>query len=107
YHLLSEHIIPVFKGHILNNEDLIIRKHILNLMCQFQTSWDNNELYFDELPDILLQLSDLQADGLIEINQNSLQVTETGKPFVRNVCMAFDMLLKRNKPQSKLFSMTV
>jgi oxygen-independent coproporphyrinogen-3 oxidase len=107
YHLLSEHIIPVFKGHILNNEDLIIRKHILNLMCQFQTSWDNNDLYFDELPEILLQLSDLQADGLIELNQNSLQVTEAGKPFVRNVCMAFDVLLKRNKPESQLFSMTV
>lgn len=107
YHLLSEHIIPVFKGHILNSEDLIVRKHILNLMCQFKTSWDNNDLYFDELPEVLLQLSSLQDDGLIEITQNSLQVTDVGKPFVRNVCMAFDVLLKRNKPERPLFSMTI
>ena len=107
YHLLSEHIIPVFKGHILNSEDLIVRKHILNLMCQFKTSWDNNDLYFDELPEVLLQLSSLQDDGLIEISQNSLQVTDVGKPFVRNVCMAFDVLLKRNKPETSLFSMTI
>jgi oxygen-independent coproporphyrinogen-3 oxidase len=30
-----------FRGHLLTNEDLIIRKHILNLMCQFETSWKN------------------------------------------------------------------
>src|SRR5690606_801758 len=107
YHLLNERIIPIFKGHILNIEDLIIRKHILNLMCQFQTSWDNNDLYFEELPDVLSQLKDLEDDGLIEIHQNALQVTEAGKPFIRNICMAFDVLLKRNKPETQLFSMTI
>lgn len=107
YHLLSEHIIPVFKGHILNSEDLIIRKHILNLMCQFKTSWNDNGLYFEELPEILMQLLDLQDDGLIEITQNSLQITEAGKPFIRNICMAFDVLLKRKKPETALFSMTI
>lgn len=32
---------PIFKGHILNEEDLIIRKHILNIMCKGFTSWEN------------------------------------------------------------------
>ncbi|MGB1308755.1 MAG: oxygen-independent coproporphyrinogen III oxidase, partial [Oceanihabitans sp.] len=43
YHLINEDIIPVYRGHILNPEDLIIRKHILNLMCSFQTNWSVNE----------------------------------------------------------------
>ena len=31
YDLIKQNTIPVFRGHILNEEDLIIRKHILNL----------------------------------------------------------------------------
>ncbi len=41
--------IPVFKGHVLNREDLVIRQHILNLMCSFETSWANPELAFPEI----------------------------------------------------------
>ncbi|MBN2868264.1 MAG: oxygen-independent coproporphyrinogen III oxidase, partial [Flavobacteriaceae bacterium] len=39
YQLIDEDIIPVFRGHILTKEDLIIRQHILNLMCHFKTGW--------------------------------------------------------------------
>jgi len=38
---------------------------------------------------------------------NGLQLTETGKAFVRNVCMAFDLHLQKHAPQTQLFSMTV
>jgi oxygen-independent coproporphyrinogen-3 oxidase len=34
-------------------------------------------------------------------------VTEKGKAFIRNICMAFDLRLKRFKPDRQLFSMTV
>lgn len=34
--------IPVFRGHILSEEDQMIRKHILNMMCHFYTSWEKN-----------------------------------------------------------------
>ncbi len=107
YHLLNEHIIPVYRGHILNDEDLIIRQHILNLMCQFETSWSSKHLFIDELSDILISLKEMESDGLVELYPNQIRVTEKGKPFVRNVCMAFDLLLQRNKPETQLFSMTV
>ncbi|MCR8668528.1 oxygen-independent coproporphyrinogen III oxidase [Aestuariibaculum sp. M13] len=107
YHLLKENIIPVYRGHILNDEDLIIRKHVLNLMCQFKTSWSNDNLYFDELPQVLSRLAEMERDGLIEIKKSSIVVTSKGKPFVRNVCMAFDVLLQRKQPDTQLFSMTV
>ncbi len=107
YKRLENNEIPVCKGHILNDEDLIIRKHILNLMCQFTTSWDDNYFYFEELPEVLLQLQEMENDGLLIIQHNAITVTEKGKPFVRNICMAFDLRLKRNAPQTQLFSMTV
>lgn len=107
YHLLNEHILPVFRGHILNDEDLVIRKHILNLMCHFKTSWANKSLYFKELPEVLEKLNEMQKDGLLNINSNTIEVTKKGQPFVRNICMAFDLLLQRKQPNTQLFSMTI
>lgn len=104
---LDANELPVFRGHILTDEDLIIRKHILNLMCQFETSWKNDNDFFPELPEIINQLHEMETDGLVKISSKSIQVTEKGKPFVRNICMAFDLRLKRNLPQTELFSMTV
>jgi len=107
YKRLDANELPVFRGHILTDEDLIIRKHILNLMCQFETSWKNDSDFFPELPEIINQLHEMETDGLVKISSQSIQVTEKGKPFVRNICMAFDLRLKRNLPHTELFSMTV
>jgi oxygen-independent coproporphyrinogen-3 oxidase len=107
YNLLNDNNLPVFRGHILNEEDLIIRKHILNLMCQFKTSWTKDNLYFEELPDVLIRLSEMEKDGLLNVVTNGIEVTKKGQPFVRNICMAFDLLLQRKQPNTQLFSMTV
>ena len=39
--------------------------------------------------------------------KNGIQVTDAGKSFIRNICMAFDLLLQRKTPDVQLFSMTV
>jgi oxygen-independent coproporphyrinogen-3 oxidase len=107
YQILEWNKLPVFRGHLLTNEDLIIRKHILNLMCQFETSWKNKEGYFNEILDVLIQLKEMESDGLLVINDYGITVTEKGKPYVRNICMAFDLRLKRKAPETALFSMTI
>ena len=107
YQMLEWDKIPVNKGHILTDEDLKVRKHILNIMCKFHTTWRTDETYFDEIPDILPQLKEFEEDGLLEFIIDGIQVTEKGKAFVRNICMAFDMRLKRKAPERQLFSMTV
>ena len=106
-HLLQENILPVYRGHLLNDEDLVIRRHILNLMCGFQTTWSSTDLYFEELPDVLIKLKEMEMDGLLIIGSNSIKILPEGQPFVRNICMAFDLLLQRKKPDTQLFSMTV
>ncbi|WP_299215292.1 oxygen-independent coproporphyrinogen III oxidase [uncultured Aquimarina sp.] len=105
--LVNEGIIPVYRGHILTKEDEIIRQHILNLMCHFETDWSTNLLHFDELADVSLRLREMENDGLVEITNHDIKVTKKGRPFVRNICMAFDLRLQQNKPDTQLFSMTV
>jgi oxygen-independent coproporphyrinogen III oxidase len=107
YQLLEWDKLPIFRGHLLTHEDLIIRKHILNLMCQFETSWDQENSYFKEIPQVLLQLEEMENDGILIIKENGIQVTDMGKGYVRNICMAFDLHLKRKAPETALFSMTV
>ncbi|WP_460219656.1 oxygen-independent coproporphyrinogen III oxidase [Psychroserpens sp. MEBiC05023] len=107
YHLVNQDIIPVYRGHILSDEDLIVRQHILNLMCHFETSWADQSLYIEALKDIVFKLREMEEDGLVAFEKEGLKITQKGQPFVRNVCMVFDVLLQRNQPQTKLFSMTV
>ncbi|WP_108801895.1 oxygen-independent coproporphyrinogen III oxidase [Aquimarina sp. Aq107] len=105
--LVSEGIIPVYRGHLLTKKDETIRQHILNLMCHFKTDWSSNQLYFDELIDVSIRLKEMEYDGLVIITDTSIEVTEKGKPFIRNICMAFDLRLQHNKPETQLFSMTI
>nr|AWJ66146.1 coproporphyrinogen III oxidase, oxygen-independent [uncultured bacterium] len=106
-HLVDNRIIPIYRGHILTEEDQIVRRHILNLMCRFSTSWHNKEAFFPELPIIMRKLDEMEQDGLVEIGTDELKVTEKGQPFIRNICMAFDVLLHRKEPETRLFSMTI
>lgn len=107
YQKLVEHgIIPVVIGHVLNEEDLIIRQHILNLMCRLETSWDL-QTSFPEIEKALESLKEMEADGLVEISDNSIKITDKGRAFTRNVAMTFDLRMMRNKPETRIFSMTI
>lgn len=103
--LLENDIIPVYRGHILTNEDQMIRRHILNLMCRFETSWKDE--HFPELQIIKDKLFEMEVDELVEIGIDTIKVTTKGQPFIRNICMAFDVLLHRKEPETRLFSMTI
>jgi oxygen-independent coproporphyrinogen-3 oxidase len=105
--LVSHGVIPIFRGHILNEEDEILRKHILNIMCQFETTWKPEEEEVINFDNILVNLSELEADGLVKIDNRNLKVTGKGRPFVRNISMAFDLKMHRKKPDTRIFSMTV
>ncbi|MGA9588749.1 MAG: oxygen-independent coproporphyrinogen III oxidase [Salegentibacter sp.] len=105
--MIDQGEIPVYRGHVLSEEDLMVRRHILNLMCRLETTWDNEETFFPELLQSLKKLKEMEADGIVKFTGMGLRIPEEGRPFVRNVCMAFDLLLQRNKPETQLFSMTV
>lgn len=99
--------LPILKGHELTESDLILRKHILRIMTQFTTTWKREDEVCDDLYKAIERLSELQFDELVEIEPYQLRVTDKGKAFVRNVCMAFDAKLWENQPSTSIFSQTV
>jgi len=103
---VNQGIIPVFRGHLLTDEDLIIRKHILNIMCNLETEWKIG-LDIKTKHEIVKRLDTIVNDDLIEISDTKIVVKEEGRMFVRNICMAFDLRLIENKPDTRIFSMTI
>ncbi|MEQ9306635.1 MAG: coproporphyrinogen III oxidase, partial [Marinoscillum sp.] len=106
YERLDHNEFPIMKGHQLTHEDLLIRKHILNLMCKFKTRWSASELLEIGVGFNVSLLNDLTLDGLITWNENGIDVTEVGKPFIRNICMALDTRLWMHQKTNR-FSQTL
>jgi oxygen-independent coproporphyrinogen-3 oxidase len=99
--------LPVFRGHLLSDEDLEIRKHILDLMCHFETEVKEGSIIEQEFESIQEKLADMIKDGIVSIEGYNVKITEKGIPFVRNCCMAFDADLKRTQKRDKMFSQTI
>ena len=99
--------LPIMKGHILNHEDLVMRQHILNIICKFSTTWQDSDFNFEERNELMKKLEDFEKDGLIEFDAYSLQVKKDGQPFIRNICMAFDKRMLAQKQEKNLFSQTI
>ena len=99
--------IPIFRGHLLSDEDLVLRRHILNVMCRFTTTWSEPEQQHPSLFEGLERLGEMQDDGLVKIEDDVLTVPEAGWPFIRNICMALDARLWRQQPETQIFSQTI
>src|SRR5205085_12286107 len=99
--------LPVFRGHVLNDEDLVLRRHILNLMTRFCTDWRAPDLYVPYLDTAHEQLAEMSRDGLVKLFADRCEITTDGRPFLRNICMAFDARLARESAGARLFSRTI
>lgn len=107
YEKINNGQLAVFKGHFLSEEDLILRQHILDIMCKLRTEWRTKEKQCDFISKSSDLLLEMESDGLIELTNDSLTVKEAARPFIRNVCMAFDAHLLKCKPESQIFSSVV
>lgn len=104
YKRIEQGVFPFFKGHVLSPADLILRKHILNIMCTMETNWEEPDMQCIEIYEGLDRLEEMEADGLVTIYSNRLVVHPEGRPFLRNVCMALDSRLWEKQPETTLFS---
>jgi oxygen-independent coproporphyrinogen-3 oxidase len=105
--LIGKNELPIERGHVLDEEDLILRRHILNLMTKGQTHWNDVELQTPFLESIEQFLVEPIRDKLVELKSNRILITNKGKPFLRNICMAFDSRLMKQVPTTKIFSQTI
>jgi oxygen-independent coproporphyrinogen-3 oxidase len=96
----SSSTVPVTKGYFLTKEDEVFRAYILDVICRGTTTFHTEHLLLLRqytFPELAL----LEADELITWNEDGLQVTETGRHFLRNICKAFDLHLLRKESTSK------
>jgi len=103
---VNEGRFPLHRGHLLTDEDLVLRRHILNLMCRQETFWEDPKLYTAELDIARYRLEDMENDGMVVLLENGVRVTEIGVPFLRNICMAFDARLWRSDSLSKAYNVS-
>jgi oxygen-independent coproporphyrinogen-3 oxidase len=99
--------LPLVNGHLLNEEDLVVRKNILQLMCNNHTILEPEKLSSGYINHSMEGLAKLEEDGLAKIKGNEVTVTDKGKLFVRNICACVDAHLWRNAPASIAFSKAI
>ncbi len=90
--LVNRKELPVTKGYFLNHQDERFKKYILDISCQGRTCFnkqDEETLHLFTFP----QLRQLEQDGLVKLNPLNVEVTETGRSFIRIICRAFDLHL--------------
>lgn len=112
YTLIDQDQLPIMRGIILNEEDILRRDVITELMCNFRLSKKKIEtkynINFDvHFKDALKELQSLQDDGLIELESDKLSVTNAGRLLIRNIAMKFDEYLMKKEKDKPQFSRTV
>ncbi len=109
YRAIDAGKLPLEKGVSLSRDDILRRTVIMELMCQFRLSQDDLEdkyhlgfdLDFDsyfssEIP----QLKALEADGLIKVFDDGIEVTPTGRLLIRNIASVFDTYLQKHSERT-------
>ena len=107
YDKLDHDELPILKGHHLSQQDEVIRKKILDLIYRYRADWTDEEYSSFGAAINLELLDELQHDGLVVMTENGIEVQDKGKPFIRNICMAFDVHLWSKKDVEVKFSRTI
>ncbi len=95
--------LPVFKGHLMSDEERRIKSKVLSVACnQRISSKDAVELYSESKS----KIEELVSDGLLEKTASGFEVTEVGTQFLRNICTLFDPNYSADR-KIKVFSQSV
>jgi len=91
--------LAIFRGVEIDNDDLIRREVIMQLICHFKLNFADVEQRFnidfkDYFSAELERYKTMVDDGLITMDQQSIEVTSRGRLLIRNICMVFDRYIK-------------
>ncbi|RMF83015.1 MAG: oxygen-independent coproporphyrinogen III oxidase [Nitrospirae bacterium] len=104
---------PTMRGILLTEDDKLRKRVISDLLVNLVVDKAKVEqdfgIDFDRyFADALEKLKQPEADGLIELGDTHLRVTELGRVFIRNLAMPFDAYLGRQADGAKpMYSRTV
>ncbi len=106
YDLIDQGHLPVVRGLTLSRDDLLRRAVIMALMCQGRLDTETiGEAWLIKFSEYfraeLEQLDDLQEQGLVKMENGTIDVTPMGWYFVRGVAMVFDRYLQTDRTPAK------
>ncbi len=99
--------LPIAKGYIATEDDLMREYVIMSLISNYEL----NYAFFSKKFNVSFQgyflkeheeLTVLETDGVIIMNDQKIQVTDAGKLLIRCVCMVFDQYLNNGTRYSKV-----
>ena len=103
---LEQGRLPVVRGLALTRDDLVRRAVIMALMCQGQVVFESIDVAW--LVDFrryfaaeLHELQALEGEGLLQVDDQGIQLTARGWYFVRTVAMVFDRYLQADRQRTR------
>jgi len=102
FEALNRNELPVMKGYKLNEDDHLRRYVVMKIMCDFGIEFEEVEKKFNiDFKEYfkwgISNLNEFAEDGLVEMSDRALLVTETGRLLVRNIAMNFDGYIERKE----------
>jgi oxygen-independent coproporphyrinogen-3 oxidase len=90
--------VPLQRAYFLTDEDKLRRETIMRVMCDLSLDYAamsrTLEIDFAEhFEPELAALAPFEDDGLVKRTSSGLEVTDTGRLFIRNIAMCFDNTL--------------
>jgi len=109
YQAIEKGVLPVFRGVLLTKEDVRFKAYLLDITCKGFVKPRNDDWALVQSLQAE-KLRQLEADGLIVLKNDGLEVTRTGNHFLRNIASIFDLYLLRKhntRIAQKTFSQAV
>jgi oxygen-independent coproporphyrinogen-3 oxidase len=113
YRALDANQLPIEKGVVSSDEDLLRRDIIQQLACYRALGIAKLEAQYqlqftEHFKDALPALRQFEQDGLLERDGwKRLQVSDRGSLLLRNICMVFDAYLQNTGVVKSLFSRAI
>ena len=105
YEAIDAGQLPIYRGLVLSDDDLLRQKVISELICHFELEFNAIEKEFgisfkQYFTTELEELKTMQDDGLLNITNDQIIVKPTGRLLIRNICMVFDIYLRKQTKQA-------
>lgn len=113
YETIESNKTTIFRGFVLNEDDLLRRDLIMKILChgiviksEFEEKHNINfDNYFSYE---LTKLKELEKDSLITNPYNTIiEVTPVGQFFLRNIACIFDHYLQKKDGKQKIYSKSI
>ncbi|MDR0579283.1 MAG: oxygen-independent coproporphyrinogen III oxidase [Campylobacteraceae bacterium] len=109
---IDDERLPVMRGLILNDDDVIRKAVIMEMMSNCKLNISNIQErfhidFFSYFKDEVKALQSFIDEGVVTFDKDFLHVSKTGTLLIRNICMPFDAYLKIVPEELRRFSKTV